>query len=266
MNKNFSLPNGPLRWIASPKDFSGDNNLGVYAVETTQRYVCGARYTTWDGREFRYAKSTGTAAIGTSKGCEFTSTGYTAITTFAVAAAIGDVEITIPAATHAALTDNELMGGYVLIFDGASDLHTTLRCIVSNTAAAANALFTVRLDAPLSYAITASTSKCETYQNPWSALTVGATAEMPKAGIAAAYVSAVAQYFWVQTKGFTWVTPQSAIVGENGGIGCFWRHQGNIESADTALAVTTATYDSSQYAGFVVEGTYTGNGPLFMLV
>src|SRR3972149_889398 len=264
MSKEFKYSYDPLDHNSWPIDFADNYKLGVYTVETKQRFVCGTRYETWDGREFRYAKTTGAAALYASHGCEFTAIGYTAITTFAVAASIGDTSVTVPAAPHAALTEDELAGGYIIIFDGASDYYTTVRGILGNDAAAANALFKVYLDAPLSYAITASTSKCETYQNPWTSLTVGATAAMPKAGVAAAYVSAAAQYFWVQTKGVTWVAPQS-VVGENGGIGCFWRHDGTLESADTALAVTTATNDSSQYAGFTIEGTQAGNGPLFVL-
>jgi hypothetical protein len=218
-----------------------------------------------DGRQFRYARSTGATVIPTSKGCEFTSTGYTAIGTFATSHAIGVKEVTVPAGTHAALTADELRGGYAIIFDGASDLYTTTRGIIGNDAAIANAAFKIQLDSSLTYAVTASTSKIETYQNPWGYLTGASISAKPKAGLAASYVSAVAQYFWVQTKGLTWVTPQDATVGANGGIGCYWRQQGNIESTNTSLAVTTAALDSSQYAGFVVEGSYTGNGPLFML-
>jgi hypothetical protein len=238
----------------------------VYSVSATKldAWDVGDVVVFPDGREFVYSKSTGAAALYASHGCEFTDTGYTAITTFAVSAAIGDYEVTVPAATHAALTQDYLRGGYIIIFDGASDYYTTVRQIIGNDAASANAAFKVYLDAPLTYAVTASTSKCETYLNPYSALTVASDAAKPKAGVPAVYVSAAAQYFWCQTKGFTWVAPHT-VVGENGGLGCFWRHDGSIESADTALAVTTATADTSQYAGFCVAGSQAGNGPLFKL-
>jgi hypothetical protein len=219
-----------------------------------------------DGREFTFAKSTGAAALYASHGCEFTYTGYISITNFATNASVGDKEITVPAATHAALTADELRGGYVVIFDGASDYYTTVRGIIGNDAAASGAAFKIRLDAALTYAITSGTSKCEVYQNPFAALTVASDAAKPKAGIPAAYVSASAQYFWVQTKGFTWVPPQTSNVGENGGIGCYWRHDGSLEGAEVALgSLTVPAADTSQYAGYCVEGSQAGNGPLFKL-
>jgi len=227
-------------------------------------YNLGDRVVLPDGREFRYAKNAGSAALYAAHGCEFTYTGYTAYTAFAVSAAIGAREITIPAATHAALTEDELRGGYVIIFDGASDYYTTTRGIIGNDAAAANALFKIRLDAAITYAITASTSACEAYQNPYAALTVGADATKPKAGVPASYVSASASYFWVQVKGITWAAPQGTD-SDNGGVARVWRHNGGLESLETAYAITVATADTSQYAGYCVSGSPGGNGPLFML-
>lgn len=238
----------------------------IYEVSSIKNdnYNVGDRVVLPDGREFRYARSDGAAALYASHGCEFTYTGYTAITNFAVSAAIGDKEITVPAATHAALTQDELRGGYVIIFDGASDYYTTVRGIIGNDAAVANALFKIYLDAALTYAITASTSKCETYQNPYAALTVGADAAKPKAGVPAAYVSAAVKYFWVQTKGITWVAPQSTV-NNNEGVGVMWRHDGSIEAVATAIGGTVPNTDSTQYAGHLIEGSQAGNGPLLNL-
>jgi hypothetical protein len=264
MSKTFNYPNNPLGWQASPKDFTGDNVLGIYAVETTKRFVPGTRYTTWDGREYRYARSTGAAQLYAAHGCQFSGTGYTAITTFGVAASIGDTGITIPAATHAALAEDELAGGYVIIFDGASDYYTTTRMIVGNEAAAANAAFTVTLDAPLSYAITAATSKCETYTNPWNDIIVANNDALAFAGVPAASVSAAAQYFWVQTKGIAWVAPQAGV-GLRSGLGVTWRHDGSIDDVDTSFGVTVPAGSTSQFAGYCVEGSQAGNGPLIML-
>jgi len=166
----------------------------LYSVSTIKdpKWNMGDRVVLPDGREFRYAKSTGAAALYASHGCEFTYTGYISITNFGVSASVGDKEITAPAATHAALTKDELRGGYVIIFDGASDYYTTVRGIIGNDAAASGAAFKIYLDAALTYAITAGTSKCEVYQNPYAALTVASDAAKPKAGVPAAYVSASA--------------------------------------------------------------------------
>jgi hypothetical protein len=239
----------------------------LYEVSTTKNpnYNLGDRVVTPDGREFRYAKSAGNSAFYAAHGVAFSATGYTSYTAFGTSYAAGVREIECAAATHAALTTDALRGGYIIIFDGSSDYYTTTRQIVGNTSASANAAFTVQLDAKTTYAITAATSACETYQNPWGSLELASANTYPKAGVPAAYVSAAANYFWVQTKGLTWIAPQSGVGGSQGQHGCFWRHDGSLDKADTALATTVPAGSSSQYAGYVVEGSQSGNGPLFML-
>ena len=238
----------------------------LYEVSTVidPKWDLGDRVVLPDGREFRYAKNKGDNALYAAHGCEFTYTGYTSYTAFAVSDAIGAREITIPAATHAALTKDELRGGYVLIFDGASDYYTTVRGIIGNDAASANALFKVQLDAAITYAITSGTNACEVYRNPFAALDVAADANMPKAGVPASYVGASESYFWVQTKGITWVAPQSSVTG-HGGVGVMWRHDGSLEGVETAIGGTVPAADGTQYAGHLVAGTADGNGPLLFL-
>jgi len=93
----------------------------------------------------------------------------------------------------------------------------------------------------------------------------GGTTTLPIAGLPATEVSAANKYFWVQVKGLCWSSPQAGVGGTNGQFGAFWRHDGSIEKADTALATTVPAFSSSQYAGYCVEGNATNNGPLFML-
>ena len=238
----------------------------LYETSTIRNpnYNIGDKVVLPDGREFIYAKSA--SALYAGQGCEFTATGYTAYTAFGVSASIGDKELTVPAATHAALTEDELRGGYIVIFDGASNHYTTIRGIIGNDAAASGAAFKVYLDAAITYAVTAGTSACETYQNPYASLTLGSDAAKSKAGVPTTYVSAASKYFWVQKKGMIWLPPQTSNVGENGGRGCFWRHDGTLEGAEVALGgLTVPAGDTSQYAGYCVEGSQAGNGPLFML-
>jgi hypothetical protein len=183
----------------------------------------------------------------------------------AVAAAVGDTVITIPAATHAALAKDELRGGYVRVVGTVGDNGDgQFRGIVANDAADASAAFKVYLDGPLTQAIT--TNACETFQNPWAALYHSTGEPMfAKAGIPAAYVSASGYYLWVQTKGPVFVTPQDGVVGNNESKGAFWRDDGAIDSFNTAIGITDGTYDLTQYAGYCMEGSAAGNGPLFML-
>lgn len=213
-----------------------------------------------DRREFTYAKSS--AACISGQGCEFTYTGYISYTAFTVPAAVGAKTLSVPAATHATLTKDELRNGYALIFDGSTN-NTQFRGIIGNDASDANAAFNLYLDGSITEAVTTS-SAIEVYQNPYMALRTATSETLAKAGVPAVKVTAASMYFWVQTGGFTWSAPQSTV-GDNGGIGCFWKHDGSIDSADTALAVTTATYHTSQYAGHTVTGSASGNGPLFFL-
>lgn len=239
----------------------------IYSVSTIKdpKWNLGDRVVLPDGREFRYAKSTGDNALYTAHGCVFTYTGLVSYTAFATNHSVGDKEITIPAATHAALTQDELRGGYIVIFDGASDYATCVRQIIGNDSCAADVAFDVQLDAAITNAIVSGTEAVEVYRNPFAALDVASSNESPKVGLPASYVSASAQYFWVQTKGICWIAPQSGVGGTEGQIGCFWRHDGSLDTADTALATTVPSSSSSQYAGYTVAGSQAGNGPLFNL-
>ena len=72
MSKIFQFPSAPIYGPpASPRDQSGDvvdvPHMGVYTQETTQRYMLGTRYITWDGRVFRYSKAG--YLVSTDHGC-----------------------------------------------------------------------------------------------------------------------------------------------------------------------------------------------------
>jgi hypothetical protein len=216
-----------------------------------------------DGRDFVYAKSD--AACISGQGVEVHAAGKIAYTAFVVAAAAGANSVTVPAATHAALTEDELRGGYICIYDGSTN-NTQFRGIVGNDAAVADALFVVYLDAPLTEAVTTS-SACEVYTNPFMAVRTGTMNYYPKIGIPAVKITAANYYFWVQVRGFVWAAPQGGKLGtaEGGYCGGFWSDAGNISDANTSLGVTVANGRSSQYAGFSVQGDADNIGPLFHL-
>lgn len=228
------------------------------------KWNIGDRVVLPDGREFRYAKSCGACISG--QGAEFTYAGYTSYTAFGVAAAVGDTEVTIAAATHAALTEDELRGGYVVIYDGSTN-NTQFRGIIGNEAASANAAFKVYLDGPLTEAVVAATSASEVFQNPYAALQTGTMNYNPKAGVPAVKVTAANTYFWVQVRGFVWTAPQGGKLGttEGGYCGGLWSDVGNISDYNTSIGVTVAAGRGSQYAGFAVLGDADNIGPLFCL-
>ncbi|MCJ7828713.1 MAG: hypothetical protein MUP81_03110 [Dehalococcoidia bacterium] len=236
----------------------------IYVASTTKdaKYNIGDRVVLPDGREFTYAKSSG--ACYSAVGCHFTATGLLG-GNMSGAPAIGDRTITIGATTHTAVTADELRGGYIILhYTAGVNYDEQVRGIIGNLASISAAALTVYMDGPLTTAPTAGTL-IEVFQNPYAAVIKADSTTLPIAGVPAVYVSAANTYFWVQTRGFTFVAPQDSVVGENGGIGCFWRASGSIESMDTTIAGTVATNDTSQYAGHTVEGTYSGTGPLFYL-
>ena len=239
----------------------------LYRVSTVKdpKWNIGDEVEIGGGRKAVYAKSTGATAIYASRGCSFSNSGYTAYGTFAESNAVGDTEVTVPAKTHAALTKDELAGGFIVIFDGESDYYTTTRMIVGNQAVGANLAFKVQLDAELTYAVTSGTSACETYESPYSAMVESLLRDQVKAGVPFARVPASASYFWILKEGILWVTPQGSL-GNTGGYASGWWHDyGNVSDINTALGLTPAAANSSQYAGHVVTGSIGGNGPLFML-
>lgn len=244
---------------------TGPDTSYLYRVSTVrdEKYWPGDVVTLAD-RRCVYAKSAGNTAMYASHGCEFTYTGLLGYKAFATSYAIGVHEIQVAADTHDALDEDELRGGYVIIFDGASDYYTTTRQITGNPATAADVAVTLQLDAGLDYAITASTSASEVYRNPYCGLDVASTAAIAKAGVPMARVPASEAYFWVQTAGVCWVAPQSTM-NANEGTAAMWRHDGSLDAVATAIGGTVPNADCTQYAGYLLQGTQAGNGPLFML-
>ncbi len=212
-----------------------------------------------DGREFSYAKSSAECASG--QGAEFVATGVQAYAVAFAAQAIGDKVLTITGGTHDAIAKDELRGGFCVSWPAA--LKDQFRGIIGNDVSEANANIKIYLDGPLTVALVAGSTGVEAYQNPFANLRTGSSASLAKAGVPAVYVSATNIYFWVQTAGFSWVAPQSDVTGRQ--VGVYYRHDGSLQGTDTALGATVAANNSSQYAGHRVIGSYSGNGPLFML-
>jgi len=265
MSTRLPYGSGPLGPNASPRDFSGAAyQQGIYTIETTQRFVPGTRYTTWDGREFRYCKSS--SALNTSEACHFAGTGKIAYTSATVTVAVGATELVIPAAAHDALTEDELAGGFITIFGSVADgADMMFRQIVGNEVSASAAAVTIYLEFPTDIEIDTS-SAYEVWENPYTnmAHTSGAPA-LGKLGPPAAYVTATGNYFWCQTRGPIFQNPQSTVK-ENEGLGVNWRGDGSLDAVATALTATVPDVSTTQYAGYRMMGDYDNNGPIVMLL
>jgi len=236
----------------------------IYETSLTKspKYNVGDRVVLPDGRELVYAKSSGicSPAVGVS----FVYTGVQAIQPAYAAAAIGDREVTVTGTTHDAIAKDALRGGYFVSWPAADK--DQFRGVIGNDASVEDGNIKVYLDGPLTEALTAASTNCELYENPYGSLigspSGGGSSVLAKAGVPAVYVSAANMYFWVQRHGMSWVAPQSDMI-ENK-IGGYFRHDGSVQ-ADQLFTDLEAGNDTTQYAGHRVIGNYAGNGPLFYL-
>ncbi len=238
----------------------------LYRVSTSvdPKFDVGDRIALADGREYRYAKSA--SALSTSEGCYAGGTGVVAYKAATESVAVGEREVTVPAATHSALAKDELKGGYVIIFGSVSDgADMMFRGIIGNPASSANTALTLILDGMLDVAIDSS-SAYEVYANPYSAATWDTgSPTRGKIGVPAAYVSAASMYFWLKIKGPHFINVQSTVVG-NEGVGLMWRGDGSVDAIATVMGdPTVPDVDTTQIAGYRLIGDYDNNGPIIML-
>lgn len=272
MGMQGKLPFNPIMWPAVPVDHTGDNNLGYYTAETTQRYVSGTRGITWDGKVFKYGRSKATLVpgLGCVNGAQADVSDLpNSNTTIAIVA--GDITTTLTLASTegydstSLLAEDELAGGQFVIGHGGSGTGET-RTIVANTAVAAGGgTSIITVDAPWALAHAAGFS--ETVLNPyhyiWLASTMnglGSVMGMPNVA------ATTGQFFWMQTWGPCWCTPggADATPGDSAGDrSVYFVGDGSINGGVVVEALATGL----QYAGWIIDGTESGTGcmPMVML-
>jgi len=259
---NLTGPSNPIPWHASPHDFSGDNLLGHQAQEATQRYVCGTRYTTWDGRVYKYSHALGT--IGGGMGAKNYSAPVN-IAQDAAAIVAGDRYITITLgasdgfSTDGEVYENELAGGFFISH------HPTvqIRGITGNTAGDAVAI-RVYLDAPITSAD--SDPYCEILLNPYLYLDEDGSNEYMSVMCVPNNDIAAVMYFWGQTYGPCWVSPglDWDSMGDSANERSLYFTQDGTVNAAVAV---TGDADGEQHAGFIIDSTVgaVDAGPWVML-
>ena len=130
LSNKFNYPFNPLSFQAVPHDFTGDNQLGLYAAETTQRYVLGTRKLSWDGRVYKYCFSNNTC--NPTNGAMNNTAPFIAddgTNEVGNSNVVGDTFITADSQTVA---EDLLAGGFVIIYS----TYEQFRGIVGNTAGA----------------------------------------------------------------------------------------------------------------------------------
>jgi hypothetical protein len=190
------VASGPVIYPARPRQ-------EWFEQSVTQNYELGARYTTEDGRAFRYARA-GAVALGTGEIMQSAVTGgssATVQTDIAVQAntAIGETYLPVTLDTDAA-TLNQYAGGYLCISDGAGQ--GQMFRIRSNDVATAGGTCTLELDRPLLVAVTSAASKVQMMTDPYN-LVIQAPVTTPTGfplGICPIEVD-INYYCWLQTWG-----------------------------------------------------------------
>jgi hypothetical protein len=271
MKVDFKLPSLPIIHPAHPFDFTGDNMLGIFTTEATQRYIYGTRFITWDGKVYKYSLSG--AACYTHRLNAFWNTissdvngiDYSLLTN---AQSAGDREITLTNGTTA-VAEDYLAGGIIIIVptETTTDREVMTRGIIGNDVAAAAAECKMYLDVPLETAVTASNYAYvmpSNYSNIRYSASVNGTRSF--AGLAATAVTAAALNFWCQTYGPCNMAYQSARVGKTAYYRMVYgRHDGSGDTQDQTVE-SGGTVVSDQIVGFGMDNNGDANGTTNMML
>lgn len=251
----FKFPFNPINWPALPHDFTGDNNLGIYTSETTQRYVYGTRYITWDGRVYKYMGLT-TGGCVSYHGVAGTLSAQTEFVT-AVAGTAGDREYVVTDAS--AIAEDQLAGGMIELYKATIDNSTSIHIVGNDIANGTNVR--LHLEFPLSVDMTTS-DNVEVYENQYRLVSETTNTFAPWLGIPTV-TAATGFNVWVQTWGPSLVTPVNTTVDDAAANErmLFWAPNAGIAE----VAVVTA--GQNQVAGYIWNvGTGGIAGPQIYLM
>lgn len=172
-------------------------------------YASGTCSTEWMAYK---AKKTNTNAVApTQATAAAQAAAYPGETLAAGAAGSKYVTVTIDTEigilTTGVLSANELAGGYIVIGNGTSQ-HPQMRMIVSHPAlTSAGGSLTLKLDSPLTTAVTAATTNIELMENPFYCLKADGSGGDYVTFVGIPTVCATTgQFLWIQTAGPCWIT------------------------------------------------------------
>lgn len=260
MSNQFQYPFNPIQWQGGPHDFTGDNALGPYTYETTQRFVYGTRFITWDGRVYKYSISGDTCythrlnAHWNTISSDANGIDYSVLTNNQ---SIGDREITLTNGTTA-VAEDYLAGGIIIIVptEGATDRDVMTRMVVGNDIAAAAAECRMYLDYPVDMALTTSNYAYvmpSNYRNIRYSNNTGGTRSF--AGLAAVGIDAANYNFWLQTYGPCNSAHQSRTGKTTWYRMVYARHDGS-----TDIYTQIGTNVTDQCVGYVMDNNADANG------
>lgn len=258
MASDVVVQRGPIFGPASmPQDkVSTAYDLGIYAIDTVQRFRFGTRYLTDDGRVFKFGKAGGT--LNPDLGCHSYVAQHVAYATVAASTAVGVIDFKIDvaasdgAAASGVIAVDELQGGYVIIFPHSSNsMH---RYIEGNTVVASGGgEMTLTVDAPLNIATVVDVTHAECMASPYSDVRNLTTGLRSVIGIPTVPATA-STYTWLQTWGPCWVAPQGEVGDAAHDAQVVFRHDGSIDEHDYSDAYVT----KQQHAGFIMSHATAG--------
>lgn len=269
MSKIFTRPHLPIYPGGEPVDFTEQSAggahelaLGIYAIETTQRYVYGTRLITWDGRVYKYCNAV--AQVYSYSGAFALENAALSWTSNAVVANVGDRQQTVAVGSR---TLDDLAGAFLMTNDASATTTTILQGIIGNEVSISTTTI-IYTDFPIPFTTTTSDYH-EVFENPYRE-----TSESVGSGTCAIIcvpaISAAATYkYWGQTWGPAYVSPANNSLDDP----AIEERQVYFSVAGTEAKLVEAAVNTggseAQHAGFILNGdTASGGniaGPLIML-
>jgi len=251
MSKHFTKPFNPIEWPAAPHDFTGDNNLGIYTAESTQRYMYGTRYITWDGRVYKYYNAG--AACYSYHGAGNNEVACAGWHTAPVVNSAGEREVT---ATLASRSIDDLAGAQLTIHDQSGTDQVITMNIVGNEATVSTTT-KIYLEFPLPFTIAAD-DDFEVYENPYRELRETTDSYMNWCGKPCVNTT-TGQKGWLQTWG-------PCIISGGEDCGSPPADRRTLMWGSNASLWENATKPYAQIASYLFTGSSVAYGPQIYLM
>lgn len=227
-----------------------------YNQDSVQKYPLGT-IITLGLRKFAYAKAYGT--LNPDLGAKVGSHQHMAYATVAASADAGVSSITADfgatdgAAHDGVLAEDELVGGFIVVFPHSSN--TFVREIIGNTAVASSGgEVTITLDSPTPCAVVVDVTHCEAMASPFLNVHSGTEDTTPVVGIPT-YPATTGKFCWLQVSGPGWAAPQAEVGTGSNDMQVVFRHDGSVDEHD----YSDANVSKGQHAGFVLARAYGGS-------
>jgi len=245
----------------------GRPEQGIYEVSTTQNYLIGSKRATPGGRIFRYAYADG--ACKAKYGAKYLREEAISHTAATLGRAKDETTIKCTVAdsdgalNDGAIAKDELVGGFVVIYDE-TDAIRQHREIVDNTAVAiVGGSITITLDGPLTTAVVITTDHFEVLGNIYNGLRYTNNQYSSVLGVPMVE-AAEGEYFWVQTWGPICTVPGSTT--SDPGADAEQR-QVVFDGEGALVCMMDMGTKDQQVAGFIIQQDSAGSaGPPFIML